>query len=242
VLVTGAAGTVGQPVVRELRARGHFVRALDRVAAPFADHALAGDIADAEVVFRAVHGIDAIVHLAANPENGDLIDDLLQPNIVGLWRLLEASRAASVPKLILASSIQVTTGIKNKRLLTGDDAAPINPYALTKRWAEIAGEMHARQHDAAVIMARIGWLPRTRERAEQMIDSDARDIYLSDADAGRFFACAVEADLSPGDYHVLYAIGRAPAEPRVDPAVAQRVIGYEPQHTFPAGYRLVEKD
>ena len=45
VLVTGAAGRIGRVVVRELKARGHFVRGLDLRPSPGADDSVIADVA-----------------------------------------------------------------------------------------------------------------------------------------------------------------------------------------------------
>ena len=45
----------------------------------------------------------------------------------------------------------------------------------------------------SVIVARLGWCPRTRAQVEEIAASEwARDIYFSPGDAGRFCACAIE--------------------------------------------------
>ena len=92
VLVTGSAGRIGQAVVRELIARGKTVRGFDVVPTPaVADH-LVGSVSDAGLVRRAVHGVSAIVHLAATPDDDDFHTKLLPNNIVGTYEVLEAAR------------------------------------------------------------------------------------------------------------------------------------------------------
>jgi hypothetical protein len=79
------------------------------------------------------------------------------------------------------------------------------------------------------------------KRALKLPQYESRDIYLSDRDAGQFFTRAVEADLSPGSFHLLYAVSRPPAAPRVDASIARRAIGYEPQDVYPEGYETRNK-
>lgn len=67
VLVTGSAGTAGRPLCKELRRRGHVVRVFERVPTPDVADASAADVADAAAVHAAMRGIDALVHLAAQP-------------------------------------------------------------------------------------------------------------------------------------------------------------------------------
>jgi NAD(P)-dependent dehydrogenase (short-subunit alcohol dehydrogenase family) len=241
VLVTGANGVVAQAVVKALRDDGCWVRGLDLDQPEGVDDAIADNIAEAGVMDRAVEGIDTVIHLAAHPEDGELVEELLEPNVAGLCRVLEAARHAQTPRLILASSMQVVHGLDDETPLTAEHANPCNRYALTKRWAEIAGEMYARKHGLTVLMVRIGWLPRTVERALKVPKADAEDIYLSDRDAGRFFTAAVRATLEPGSYHILYAVSRPGGPPRVDPSIAEERIGYTPVDVYPEGYETENK-
>ena len=75
VLVTGAAGLVGQTVAAGLAAEGHAVRAHDirplaevnaELAAAMAE-VQQGDLADMEGALEAVRGVDAVVHLGGSP-------------------------------------------------------------------------------------------------------------------------------------------------------------------------------
>ena len=68
VLVTGASGFIGRPLVARLLSRGHRVRGLvrrpeERVALGGAQ-AEVGDLRDTGAVERATRGMDAVVHLA----------------------------------------------------------------------------------------------------------------------------------------------------------------------------------
>ena len=65
----------------------------------------------------------------------------------------------------------------------------------------------------------------------------AKRVYLSPGDAGRFFACAVEAKADI-PFAVLYATSRTPRPP-YDLATAKELVGFEPQESWPQGIEVV---
>ncbi len=238
VLVTGSAGRIGRAVVRELKARGHFVRGLDIVTTPGADESVVGDLTDAPTVRRAAEGVAALVHLAATPDDDDFLTKLLPNNVVGAYHVFEAARSAGVRRLVLASTGQV---VWHQRF-TGPlpiraDAQPTPRgwYAATKVFQEAAGRAFADAYGMSVVAARLGWCPRTREHAEELAATDwGPDVYLSPADAGHFFALAVEAAPDRG-FAVVYACSRPLRQEVYDLRLAKDLIGYEPRDVWPRG-------
>src|SRR5262245_33009943 len=145
VLVTGSAGTVGRPLCAELARRGHAVRAVDLAPTPEVADAVVADVADAAAVDAATRGMDAVVHLAAQPHDRPF-PELLGPNVVGLYNVMDAARAHAVKRVVLASSMMVVSGRKAMTPPAPTDARlPNNHYALTKVWAEQMGELYARR-------------------------------------------------------------------------------------------------
>jgi nucleoside-diphosphate-sugar epimerase len=238
VLVTGSAGRVGQAAVRELKARGHFVRGLDLAPTPGVDDFLVSDITDAAMVGRAVDGIDTLIHLAAIPDDDDFLTKLLPNNVVGVYHVFEAARLAGVRRLILGSSGQVVWFQRFSGPLPIAVDAPPTPrawYAVAKVFLEAAGRSYAESHGMSVIAARLGWCPRTPEHCDELARTDwGPDVYLSPGDAGRFFACAVEA---PSDlrFAVLYACSRPVTCEVYDLKPSKDLLVYEPRDTWPGG-------
>jgi uronate dehydrogenase len=239
VLVTGSTGAIGQPLCRYLLARGHAVRGFARRPTPGLADYVTGDLSDREAVRRAVEGMDTVVHLGAYPNPADFVDVLLGPNVVGLYHVCEAAAGLGVRRLVLASSVQVITGhrFRDRPVTVADGPAPTNHYALTKAWAELAGDMYARVHHLSVISVRIGWLPRDTADARRLAASAfGPDVFLSHDDSDRFHALCVEsADPPPGTSVVLHASSRPVGNPRMDLEPARRVIGYVPRDTWPEG-------
>jgi uronate dehydrogenase len=236
ILVTGSAGAIGRVIAPALRARGHFVRGFDCVEHGGCDETIAGDIADAAAVDRAVGGCDTLIHLAAEPNDAPFVEKLLQPNVVGLFRVMDAARRLGVKRVVLASSMQVVSGraVRDRPVRVEDGPAPKNHYALMKVWAEHMGEMYARRYGLEVIAARIGWFVRNSGEARRLMQSKEYSGYLSHDDAARFFAAAVEATLTE-PFHVLFVLSANEGRPAADVATARRVIGYEPRDAFPNG-------
>src|SRR5262245_17634240 len=243
VLVTGSAGAIGVPVCRELLARGHRVRALDRVETPsawFPPTQSAGiesvilEIEDRSGVRGAMRGIDAVVHLAAEPNDADFAI-LEGPNVRGLFHVLDGARHEGVRRVVLASSIQVLGkwwDRSRERPAGTDVSSPSNHYALTKVWAEHAGEMYARCYGMSIIAARVAFMVRNPAEAKRLMQKELFDVYLSRGDVARFFAQAVEA--KDVEFAVLYAVGRG-GERLIDMESARRLIGFEARDRWPEG-------
>ena len=231
VLVTGSAGAVGRQACRELLRRGHQLRGLDRIPTPGLSDALVADITDADAVRAALGGCDAVVHLAAEPHDPEFVSGLVGPNVVGLYNVLHAARQEGIPRVILASSLQVAPE-KLGRPARVDEAAPRNHYALTKLWAEQMGEMYARCFGLHVLCARMTWMVRNIKEARHMDKVNRHDIYLSNHDAGRFFGQAVE---TPWTGFAVVFVASLGCEALFDMEPARRIVGYVAQDRWPQG-------
>jgi nucleoside-diphosphate-sugar epimerase len=237
VLVTGSAGRIGQAVVKELQARGRPLRGFDRVATPGLKDCVTGDLLDTEALRRACAGAGALIHLAATPDDADFKSDLLPNNLLGVYNVLEAARAADVQRLVLASSGQVVWWQRfTGPWPIGVDAPPTPRawYACCKMFLEGAGRAYAEDLKRSVVVARLGWCPRNRAHVEELARTPwGPDVYLSPGDAGRFFACAVEAPLQ--GFVLVYACSKPVQREQYDLETTRRVLGFEPRDRWPEG-------
>ena len=243
VLVTGSAGRIGRAVVQELTARRHAVRGFDRVPTPGLAEAIVGSVAQVADVRRAMEGVTSVIHLAATPDDTDDFEGELVPNnVVGLHHLMEAARLAGVRRLILASSGQVndTQQIEGPYPIRHTDVVtPRYWYAATKMFMESIGYSYSQRHGMSVILVRLGWCPRTLAQVEEIGSADRfMDVYLSPGDAGRFFACAIEAPESV-KWAVVYAMSLPVKRPIFDLEPARAMLGYEPRERWPQGIEVV---
>jgi len=242
VLVTGSSGRIGRAVVAELLRRGHPVRGFDRVPSPDLPRTVLGSVTDRAAVDQAMSGVDSLIHLAATPDDADFLTELLPNNLTGLYHVMESARLAGVRRIVLASSGQVNWWQQHSGPHPVRVDQPVSPrswYAATKMFMESIGYSFTVAHNISVIVARLGWCPRTPEQADEIAGADwARDVYFSPGDAGRFFACCIEAPAA-----VRHALVNASSRPfhtaRLDLTEARELLGFEPQDTWPTGIEIV---
>ena len=111
-------------------------------------------------------------------------------------------------------------------------------YAAAKMFLVAAGRAFAEKFGTEVIAVRLGWCPRTKEQVEEIrAEQWAQDVYLSPGDAGRFFACAVEAAL-PEKFVIVYATSK-PQHVMYDLETTKRLLGFEPSESWPQGIEVV---
>ncbi|KPU63885.1 UDP-glucose 4-epimerase [Thermococcus sp. EP1] len=214
ILVTGGAGFIGSHLVDRLMEDGHEVRVLDDLSAgslenlkQWIDHErfefMQGDLRRRDVCEKAVKGVDAVFHLAANPEVriGTQSPELLyETNVLITYNLLEAIRKEDVKALAFTSSSTVYG--EAKRIPTPEDYGPLEPisvYGGAKLAAEalIAGYAHTfdikavvfrlaniigKRSNHGVIYDFINKLKANPDRLEILGDGTQRKSYLHVSD------------------------------------------------------------
>jgi uncharacterized protein YbjT (DUF2867 family) len=103
VLVTGGTGTLGRVLVMQLRQSGHRARILSRQPRGHVD-AVQGDLSSGAGLFKAVAGMDSIIHAASatrEPLRGHVVD------VVGTRRLLAMAREANIAHVVYVSIVGV---------------------------------------------------------------------------------------------------------------------------------------
>ena len=230
VLVTGAAGNVGQTVFAGLRP--HFaLRTFDRVPVPGDPAAHLGDLVDRAAVERAVAGVDTIIHLGGCPHMAaDFMHDLLKPNIEGLWHMLDAARLAGVKRFIFASSCNTAFAATELPQLKTDTVRALNPYGATKAFGEVIGRWFFDTYGMEFLAVRIGAYFRQPFDDPGLREGWLRRIWLGPRDCAKIFRLAVDAPKF--GYGVVYACSRCP-ENYLDLTSARVLLGYEPEEEVP---------
>jgi UDP-glucose 4-epimerase len=146
VLVTGGAGYIGAHVAAELLNEGYSVRIYDdfsnglhrRVDGKFRD-IVEGDIQDREKLIQSMHGIDAVIHLAAKKAVEESVNNPLkyyENNVGGTLNLLAAMSVKGVKKIVFSSSAAVYSPNDKDAIEESDPTVPLSPYGATKLLSE----------------------------------------------------------------------------------------------------------
>jgi UDP-glucose 4-epimerase len=174
VLVTGGAGFIGSFVVDQLRSAGHEAVIFDIRHSPH--HApgevptVIGDVLDYLSVREAARGCDAIAHLAAAADVGEVAAEPAAAerlNTRGTFNVLEAARTEGVPRVIYASTIWVYSEAGGRVDEDMPLHAPAHLYTATK----LAGEFYCRSYselfglDTTILRFGIPYGPRARPAA-----------------------------------------------------------------------------
>lgn len=164
VLVTGARGFVGRPVVEALRAAGCAVVGATRAQGGLADTGerlkLGTEAEGTEGIYRevvvgelgaetdwrgALAGVGVVVHLAARVHQmedraADPLAEFRRVNVEGTRRLAEQAAAAGVRRFVFVSSIKVNGEgtAAGEVYRESDTPAPADAYGVSKREAEEA--------------------------------------------------------------------------------------------------------
>jgi UDP-glucose 4-epimerase len=141
LLVTGGAGYIGSVTSRLLLDAGHEVTVLDNLSTGFREAVapdatfVEADIAEAGRVLTPEAGFDAVLHFAGLIAAGESMSKpelYWDHNVVRSLALLEAVRAAGVPRVVFSSTAAVY-GNPTELPITEDAVkAPTNTYGATK--------------------------------------------------------------------------------------------------------------
>lgn len=163
VLVTGGAGFIGSHSVEALLAAGFKVRVLDDFStgkrenlAPVADRVevVEADVCDEVDLTAAMHGIDAVLHLAAvvsvpvSVENTAFAHAV---NATGALNVMEAARRAGARRVVYASSAAVYGTDAPPPVTEKTPLLPSSPYGSQKRYNEETARLEFDLHGLETI-------------------------------------------------------------------------------------------
>ena len=168
LLLTGAAGGLGQALRQRLKANCDVLRLSDRVdfgAAGEHEEIMLVDLADALAVNAMVQGVDAIVHLGGISVDGPF-GPILQANILGLYNLYEAARQHGVKRIVFASSNHVTGFYRQSETIDANrPPRPDSLYGVSKAFGEDLSRFYFDRYGIETACVRIGSsFPEPRDR------------------------------------------------------------------------------
>ena len=201
VIVTGGAGFIGAHLCRRLLSRGDQVVAVDNFD-PFYDPAVKrraadelracdgfrlveADLLDPTALDSALEaagvepgGVDAIVHLAARAGVRPSIEEPVlyaRVNVEGTVQALELARRLRAPGFVFGSSSSVYGNQAAVPFSESDPvAAPISPYAATKRAGELLCHTYAHLYGLGVVSLRFFTVYGPRQRPDLAIHKFTR--------------------------------------------------------------------
>jgi UDP-glucuronate 4-epimerase len=229
VLVTGAAGLIGEEVCRQLLVAGRRVIATDARQPPRHQRGEPDvhevDVRDLDALERACRGetLDAVVHcggFSGAMVKADSSLDLVDVNVAGTMTVLELARRLGARRFVYASTASAYGSTGPGPVTEDHPLAPGSMYAATKAASELLAAAFADQHALEVVSLRISWVYGPHRVTDCVIRTMLTDAlasvatrmsfgadfprqYMHVEDAARALVLAVDAHpLSHGTYNV----------------------------------------
>lgn len=214
------------------------VRAITRRAVEISSSIVSFDNPDG--LSEAFHGLEAIIHLGANPSPGAAWDSVRDNNSDATYNVFDACVKAGVKRMIFASTNHTMNGhtllttpatldpSKKVKLKLNDPPNPDSRYAVSKLFGEQIGKLYSERHGLSFVGMRIGWLvadddPESKKDTEQ--EDYMRAMWLSHRDCVEAHRCALEMET---DYQLAYVISNN--DRRVfDLDETTKATGYKPK-------------
>jgi len=223
--ITGAAGNIGKTLTEGLTDKYELTLFYHQHEIQ-QDHrqkfkTIRADLTQAEGIKGIFEGLDAVIHLAADPSPASPWESILTNNIVATYNIFEQARRADVNRIIFASTNHVqhgqsmvkTTGslspfyIKHRGYMRlSDPPAPDSYYGVSKLFGENLGFYYWRIYGIQFIALRIGsTFPQDNPSVWKGTDREdfVRAMFLSKRDCVEVFDRALQVDT---DYLIAYAI------------------------------------
>jgi len=154
IVVTGAAGRLGQHVVRRLVDTGHEVRGTDRVRfddapTPFVE----ADLCDPEAAASVIDGADAVIHMGAIPGPGGAAPyEMFHNNTLSTLNAMVAAADQRVRRIVFSSSAFGMGWADDPEAFVPaylpldeeHEMMPFEPYGLSKQIGECTARMLCR--------------------------------------------------------------------------------------------------
>ncbi|HET9019728.1 MAG TPA: NAD(P)-dependent oxidoreductase [Acetobacteraceae bacterium] len=159
VLLTGASGALGRKIAAYLGGLGWTLRLTD--IAPFPDDLPPGatftraDLTDGVAILRLAEGCGMILHFGGVSVERPF-EEVLGPNIKGLYHIYEAARREGARVLFASSNHSI--GFHERSVPLDDDCQfmPDGYYGLSKVYAEGMGRLYWYKHGVESVLVRIG--------------------------------------------------------------------------------------
>lgn len=213
VVVTGGSGRLGVWVVKEFQENGYQVINIDTKLPPpefNINKTIIADLNNQAELYGVLQGADAVVHMAAIPDENSFPHNVIfQNNVMATYNVLQAASMLGIKKAVIASSetaYGITLAVRPTapQYVPMDEDHPLLPqssYDLSKVVNEKTAEMFGRRTGMQIVCLRIGnvcWPERYKQFPSFINDSSKRTgilwSYIDTRDAAVACRLAVEKD------------------------------------------------
>jgi nucleoside-diphosphate-sugar epimerase len=158
LLITGAAGKIGQLLVHHLKDRYDLVLTdINEPPEHFGFPFTKADISNLDDIGPLFENVDTVIHLAADYRREAPWESVLPNNVIGTYNAFEAAHQAGCKKMIYASSINSVDGYTDGvQVHTTMPVAPLNLYGASKAWGEALGRFYSDHKGMSVYCLRLG--------------------------------------------------------------------------------------